>query len=349
MRHPYATLIALLIASGSNAQIVFDHGDLPVPGDIVVRYVDTLPGSGPGGSGPGQVWDFGDASPHVERTTTVVLPSATPFASSFTTSNLAYDEGGGNYGFFTASPSALITTGFAGDPLGTGTPLVITLNPTLKVHDLPRTFGNHFNDNYRFEVIVDGSAFGVHSVRLRHRGNVFDSCDAHGQLTTPMGTYDALRVKSTEFSVDSIWIRLLAFLPWQFVQAVQDTSTVYSWLAKETKLPVAEMSLDSLGDPARLVYSSIPPTITTGFGRHGNAGFNVYPVPARDGFHLERSTASGHRLAELFTMDGRLVRSVPLGSAVRQWIPSGDLCSGAYLLRCSGSDGPDAVLRVVVE
>lgn len=345
----YSALLLFPITLGAQAQIVFEYEDLPVPGDVLTRYVDTLPGSGPGGNGPNQFWDFGDATPHVDQATTVMLPSATPFAASFTGSNLAYEQGEDNYGFFNASPSALITTGLAGDPLGTGEPIVITLNPTLKIHDLPRTHGDHFTDNYYFEVIVDGSAFGVHSVRLRHYGNVFDSCDAYGSLTTPVGTYNALRVKSTEFSTDSIWIRLLAFLPWQFVQALEDTSTAYSWLAKETKLPVAELTLDTLGNPARLVYSALPPAIGTGVTEGATPGVRLWPVPATDGFILELDDPARFRHAELVAADGRVVRTMGLGDAARTWFHSAGLSPGAYLVRCVPRSGQEVHLRMLLQ
>jgi hypothetical protein len=67
---------------------------------------------------------------------------------------------------------------------------------------------------YYFEVITTDHGIPlVHSVRLRHYGHVYDTTDGYGQITTPVGTYDCLRVKSTDFTVDSVWIKTLLFQP----------------------------------------------------------------------------------------------------------------------------------------
>jgi hypothetical protein len=221
----------------------------------------------------------------------------------------------------------------------------------LLVHQFPRTYGSNFADNYYFQAIVDGSAFGVHSVRLRHRGDVRDTTDGFGTMVTPLGTYDALRVKTTEYSIDSVWVRLFAIAPWTLFDVFLDTTVSYSWLAKETKLALAEMTLDSVGAPARFTFSSIPPAVTTGqhLDTQGEEP-RLFPVPARHRIHLVRSEAFVNEQAEVYTLDGRLVDSRRLdGYGPHEWDVSG-WASGTYLMRLVGAHtaGP-RVLRMVVE
>jgi hypothetical protein len=332
------------------AQITFEFDDLPVVGDVVVRHVDTIPAFGPGPAGAAVAWDFSTATPILTTTTTMLAPSATPHAAAFAGSNLAMVDQADNYLFFSSSATELIVNGIAGDLLGTGDVLTIPFSPTLKVHELPRTFGSNFNDQYFFQVIADGSAFGVNSIQLRHRGNVFDTTDAYGQITTPIGTYDCLRVKTTEFSVDSLWFRLLPFGPYTFLQAIVDTTVSYSWLAKETKLAVADMTLDSLGNARRFTYSAIPPAITTGMLQEEVVQVQVHPLPATDGFTVEVDRAGHFRSIEVLGMDGRLHRSMAMDAGTRQYVDTNGWPPGMYMLRLlpAGMESP-VVRRVLVQ
>jgi hypothetical protein len=345
-----STSIGVALVTTLNAQITFEYDDLAVPGDVVERYVDTIPTFGPGGSGPAQVWDFSAAVPDETLITTVSTPATTPYANSFTGSNLAMTNDGVNYVYFNSTPASLIATGAAGDFLDDGQSLVVPFNPSLIAHQFPRNYGDQFSDNYAFEVVADGAAFSVHSVRLRHRGSVRDTTDAYGQITTPVGTYDVLRVKSTDFTTDSIWIRLFAFAPWTFVQATQDTLVSYTWQGKEAKLAVAEMTFDSLGAPARFTYTSILPSITTGVtGRPGVAPA-IHPVPTTDGFTITLPGTELYRLAEVVGMDGRTVATHAIGTGDRLHIATKGWVPGAYFVRLwPVADGVPHQLRAVVQ
>lgn len=347
--HLVSTSVGVVLITSLNAQITFEYEDLAVPGDVVERYVDTIPTFGAGGSGAGQSWDFSAAVPDETVITTVSSPATTPYATSFTGSNVAMTNDGVNYLYFNSTPATLLATGAAGDFLEDGQQLVVPFNPTLTGHQFPRNYGATFSDTYAFEVVANGAAFSVNSVRLRHRGSVRDTTDAYGQITTPVGTYDALRVKSTDFTTDSIWIRLFSFAPWTFAQALADTTVSYSWLAKETKLAVAEMTFDSVGAPARFTYSSIPPSISTGLGALVASTARIHPVPTRDGFTLNLEEAGIHDRVEVFSADGRSIVLVPLAQLSSRWFDTSDWGSGIYLLRLWPSKGGEpTVLRAVV-
>lgn len=348
--HLVMACAAAMCTAQLQAQIIIEYGDLAVPGDVIERYRDTLPSYGPGPAGEGQVWDMSMAQSHETITTTVSTAASTPFASAFATSNLAMTNDGSNYLYFRSQPTFMEATGFGGDPLGSGTPLSVGFAPALLLHQLPRAYGSNFTDDYYFQAIVDGSAFGVHSVRLRHRGDVRDSTDGHGALTTPAGTYQTLRVKSIEYSVDSIWFRLLSFTPWTLLSATQDTSVTYTWLAKETKLAVAEMTFDSTGAPARFIHSSLPPSITTAItAAHSDQELSLWPVPAAHEVVLRLGDAAVHSHLQVTAMDGRLVKERGIrGESQVRW-EVGSWSAGPYVVRVHRLDGgPPQVLRMVV-
>jgi hypothetical protein len=348
--HLVSTSVGIVLITSLNAQITFEYEDLAVPGDVVERYVDTIPAFGPGGSGAAQVWVFTAAVPDETVITTVSTPATTPYASSFTGSNLAMTNDGVNFVYFNSTPATLISTGAAGDFLNDGQSLTVPFNPSLTAHQFPRNYGGQFSDTYAFEVVADGAAFSVQSVRLRHRGSVRDTTDAYGQISTPVGTYDVLRTKTTDFTTDSIWIRLFSFAPWTFVQATQDTLLSYTWQGKEAKLAVAEMTFDSLGAPARFTYTSLLPSITTGVaGRSGTAP-SIHPVPAIEGFTVLAGEAGVYRTAELIAMDGKVLATRPFGAGDRLQLSTADRSPGVYFVRLWPADGDVPVLlRAVVQ
>lgn len=316
----------------TQAQIQLLSTDLAVIGDQVVRYNDTIPTYAPGGSGANQTWDFSAAIIDETLTTSVQSVASTPYASDFGSSNLAMTNGTGSYLYFNQNTSLLSTTGAAGDLLETGEIIVAPFSDPLKLHQFPRTYGSFFNDTYAFQAEADGAAFGVYRIRLTHNGHVYDTTDAHGTLITPTGTYEALRVKSTDYTTDVIEVKLSAFFPWTPFTTLQDTSVSYSWHSKQEKLAIAEFAFDSIGNPARFTYSSIPPVATVGIeDRQAKGELKVYPSPATDLIWIVGSgPIDAGTMVQIFGLDGKLVLNEQL---IENSLAIGSLRSGLYFLR----------------
>lgn len=331
-------LFTLLIAASflnSDAQISILESDMSVVGDVVVRYNDTIPTYGPGGDGPNQTWDFTQAVVDETITTTVEAPSSTPYASDFTGSNLAMSSGTGAYLFFSQNASQLITDGAAGDLLETGEIIVAPFSDPLTLHNFPRVYGDFHDDTYSFVAEADGAAFSVERIRLNHNGHVYDTTDAYGTLITPTGTYDVVRVKTVDFTTDVIDVQLTVIPIWTnaFITSV-DTSVSYSWHAKNEKLAIAEFAFDSIGNPARFTYSSIPPTVTTGLDNDlAETSIVVYPQPTTDRICVEGADGMNY---QLFSIQGKMALNGRLNS---QCIEVSELNAGIYILRLLTSEG----------
>ena len=301
---------ALTLAVVAQAQITITEANMPHVGDVVPRAQDTLTNYQPGPSGPNQTWNFPNPVVRVSPTTTMVDPSTTPHASDFTGSNLAMTNDNSAYLYFSMNTNTMYADGAAGDLLMNGDNILTVFNPTLKIHSFPETYGDNFCDNYAFDATADGSSFGVYQVRLKHVGTVCDTIDGWGTITTPTGTYNCLRSKATEYKVDSIWYKPFIFSPsWSLLSAKHDTSISYSWAALETKLAVAELSFDTLGNPKNFTWSLIPPTVVTSVNDINPENVLLYPNPANDFVAVEGIPA--HQAAELriFNELGELVLS----------------------------------------
>lgn len=284
MKRYYPALFALVGSVSLSAQIQITSVLMPVVGDELTNYRDTLPSFGPGGNGPAQVWDFSAAQLGTTAVTTFVDPATTPNADQFGSSNLAMSTDGLNFSYMTNGSNLMTVDGFSGDPLGDGSLVIAApFDPVMTLHQFPRQYTTAFTDDFGFDVTADGSSFGVYLVRVRDVSTVYDTTDGYGTITTPVGTYDCLRSRLTTIRTDSIFVQLIQLLPMSFFQTMVDTSVTYVWHAVETKLPVAEMNVDSLGQATSFTWSAILPNSTAVQGSTSpKAGLSLYPQPAAD-------------------------------------------------------------------
>ena len=265
-------------------QITIDQSDMPSVGDYIPRKSDTmtvLPG--PGGSGPNQSWNFTSLSNYViSENTSVVSVASTPNGNQFGNSNMAMTNDNASYLYFNSNAQSFSTQGFSGDLLGTGV-INAVFNPDLTLHQFPRTFGSSFNDTYVIDVTVPGAAINplLSQIHFKRTSTVHDTTDAWGQITTPHGTYDVLRIHSTETYVDSVWALPIFPPTWSLVSTNADVSNSYSWVGKGGKLAIAEMSFDTLGAPKIFKWTELP-GIGVGIEESGFANLEVYPNPCKD-------------------------------------------------------------------
>lgn len=343
----------LLTTFNASSQISLLSSDMTQIGDVVTRYSDTIPTYGPGAAGADQTWDFSSAINDTTSTATVVSVASTSFASTFSASNYAMTGGADSYLFFTHNTNSMTTTGAAGDLLGTGQQIESPFSNPLILHQFPRTYGSRFNDTYSFITEADGAGIPtpipVNRVRLTHNGHVYDTTDAYGTLITPTGTYEALRVKSVNFTTDILEYKLFSFSQWTLLSTTIDTSVSYSWHAKQEKLAIAEFTFDSIGNPARFTYSSVPPVVSVGVGSaEANNELKVFPSPATDRIWFSGSgQVKAGITAEIIGLDGKLaLTQLVEGNSIAVH----SLHSGLYLLRLTSSDGTQSVpIKFAVE
>jgi hypothetical protein len=277
-------LLLLSIALSSQSlwgQISLDQTDMPSVGDYIPRKSDTmtvLPG--PGGSGPNQVWNFTTLSAYViTENTSVVSVASTPNGNQFGNSNMAMTNDNASYLYFNKNAQSFSTQGFSGDLLGTGV-INAVFNPDLTLHQFPRTFGSSFSDTYVIDVTVPGAAINplLSQINFKRTSAVQDTTDAWGQLTTPYGTYDVLRIHTMEVFSDSIWAQPIFPPVWNLVSTSTDTTHSYSWVGKGGKLAIAEMSFDTLGLPKIFKWTEFP-GIGVGLTENQTSEIKITPNP----------------------------------------------------------------------
>lgn len=257
----------------ANAQITIVSTDLPTPQTILLNAVDTVPvGFSAGPSGANQTWDFSGLVQDITETSTHAVPSSTPYGNSFPGTTNAITPDNSNYGYFTNTANAFTGNGLAGPLLGPGTaPVTVTFNPTFDLYRFPTQFGGAFGGSYGFQetqnnVSVPGSPIPVNQVRVTFTSTYADYIDAWGTVITPMGSYSSLRQERIERTRTLIEFKLTAISPWQTADDIRDTTTTYTWLAKETQGPVLTIAYNTnTGAISRITYSLTPPAPVADF------------------------------------------------------------------------------------
>lgn len=347
MNQNYLAPALLLFCGSLSAQIQITSADMPIVGDGITRYLDTLPEFSPGGDGPDQTWDFSSAMQDIEQVNTFVDPATTTNGDQFSGANLALTTDGNNYTYIANNTAQMTAEGFSGDPLGDGTfNIVAPFDPVLRLHAFPRQHTTAFASDFGFDVTVDGSDFGVYQGRIKEVSSVYDTTDAYGSITTPVGTYDCIRSRNVTVRIDSIFAQLLEILPMTFLFANVDTTVTYAWHAVETKLPVAEMILDSLGNAVSFTWSSIEPN-STGVASATSAanGLSIFPQPAVD---QVRITLAGAAWVSVTVNDlaGRIaLKNQRLTANDRLDVSA--LPSGVFVVNATGDQGQRLSQRMV--
>ena len=272
MLRKFTLLFLILAPVFLFSQITIVSTDLSAVGDTFTRHTDTTSGFGPGSSGMNQIWDFRNALHQETADTWSVDPATTPYAASYPTSTQALTSDGDAFLYVTLGAANATLDGAAGDFLGVGLVVDAPFSPVRVTRTFPATHTTAFTDVSGFDITIDGAPFaGIgpidpDSVRLDHGSTVYDTIDGYGTIITPDGMFECLRVTTIDMTTDELFA-LAGFFPfpptWTSVADLSDTVTTVSYLAKETGLAIAEITFDSLGNPANFVYTHVPsaPTI----------------------------------------------------------------------------------------
>lgn len=317
-----------LVSMAAQAQII-TRPDLYSAGDKASLYTDTSGLGGPGASGSNASWDFSAAQEHYSSVQKIVTASSTGMAATFPGADLALTEDDSTFIFFSIDNFAYTVYGFGTTMAGVD-PSV--LSPARTELSLPLQFSDQFGSSYRSEVSIDGSQLGVHRIIVVRNTQLLKTVDARGSISTPAGTYDALRIFETEISEDSVFIQLTAATPPMFSGDVSmDTVRKYQWLAEDHGFPVAEFE-PIPGMPQGGHFSWFVPEEdpSAGIPQHTQNQLLLWPNPVSAGNTLYISGAgSGSKRLRIVTAGGQQVQARDLEGETLQ-LSTGHMKPGLY-------------------
>jgi hypothetical protein len=205
------------IAAGLHATYKIAASDA---GDVPVNLVGTTLAGGK------RAWDFtaplaGDATVVVETQPLVGKWYAPDYAGATYASKLSerYDL----IGVFETTPDAILLRGVV-SPSGTTSKTELTNTPPVPALKFPLQAGAKWNTATK----VGGTAAALGGVLVTTYDEVYTSeVDAAGELKTPLGTFDVLRVKT-------VLVRTIGFLPSTTVRTFAFVTECYGTVATVT-------------------------------------------------------------------------------------------------------------------
>jgi len=277
MKH-VITLVLLLVFRNIFAQITITQNDLPTVNDTIYYKIGIINNFDPNFTGENVIWDFSQISFNNQRADTIISVTSTPVVYNvifnFTIANLAFINqtppslGVGitvsdYYDFFKKTSSYYRKAGFGATINGVQTPVKYDY-PEL-YYKLPLTYGTTDSSV---------SSYGLSIPNYGHYGQTIERkhiADGWGTLITPFGTYDAIRVKETVNTIDTIFSESMNF----GYTINRPVSYEYYWLANGMKGHVVKITKNG---PFNIIEVRYEPQLAV--NSLIDADIQVFPNPA---------------------------------------------------------------------
>lgn len=258
----------------SNAQITFYLSDLPTVGWNHRVAKDTIiSAQNWGNKGANQTYTFTNFQ--------TMFYDTILYKSLTTTQQSRFPNG--DIGITTDNVNFLIgnstTTDFRYEGLEgvlQGCPTFVNFNPVSVAFKFPTVYGGNFKDSTYFQKQVTGACVGqpiVSDVRITSSTSARDTIDGWGKVTTPVGSYKCVRQKRVERNNLILEYRLTAISPWTVLSNTTTVNPRYYYLTKEAKGSVITFDYDSVNNPIKATWSTVPPALCIAdFGATVNGG-----------------------------------------------------------------------------
>jgi hypothetical protein len=334
------TLFSVLLASVSiSAQITINRSDFGTIGDLLYYANDTTLSSSftPGASGPNATWNF-------STTVSANFYDSSLFADPATVggapeeANIAIIQGDAPSFFNITDSSVKIIIPL--DMFGNG-----TANPQIMITKFPFTYGAPALKDSAFTHMQGTpedfgySGLPFDSMRINFAIRTTSLVDAWGAVTTPIATYDALRVKNTT-NVKVTVQGKAPFLGWIDVpfDGLNQNQIIYGWYAKDKKYTVAEAALDTLGNVANFRYQVASIPTSTGIEKISkNVSAMLQPNPVNDVLTLSFNSNYNEKGSLLiFDITGKVVVNQEITLTKNEnaiTVKTADLNNGVYFTR----------------
>lgn len=277
------------------SQLSIDESDMPDPGDTIRQSITiNLGGYDFEEAGPDHTWDFSELVPFTQTVDTFVAVNETPFVYQilfFLTANMAQKQAEfaqfdgfqvtDSYRYFKNSSSSFREVGI-GITLN-GLPLPTLYDAPDIIYSFPVSVESHDSSlaNYDFDIPFLGYYGG-----WKKRVNI---ADGWGTISTPFGTFEAIRLRSEIIQYDSLYIDSLGIgVP--FYQSL----TEYKWMAKGLGLPVCKVVDNGLIQTVTYI-DSVRTILTVSDPVTTEAAFKLFPNPAGERIFLSFNIPAGER------------------------------------------------------
>jgi len=342
----------LLVAQNVTAQVTINSNDFPSGSDTcLISTSNQLTIVDFATTGPDQTWDFSFLEASSQRIDTFnnVDNSSALYQLSFNNwltspaynsdyynklinNNLPAIPGGTitleNPVFFTKkSTSKLEIVGIGVEVNGIEVPVK---SDTIDiVYELPMDYNDAWLSRSYFNMDMN-PAYDAQFKRHQQRDAVVDGW---GQITTPFGTFNALRVKTTLTYQDSIFADPFGLGGSWFALPTPET-VEYNWWTNDNKVPVLKI-ITQAGVPTTMEYRDHEVTDFASLTNAEPTQINLYPNPTSSQLTVELPNSVNSTL-EIVDLNGRTIYSNTISKTktlnVSNW------SKGLYFVRITGNN-----------
>ena len=342
------------------SQIVIEDSDFVGVGDVLYQSIDENPSSiAVGNTGLNQVWDFSSLQQNSTRELLFVSPIGTPYEVQYPNANLCMIENG-FYSYYNKSISGVYAHG-VGDTVFNSPalfyPLPLTYN--LNVSDGPIVVIDTALTGPLLSLAIPPALVSSLSQGLANRAdtalikitNTTDFLiDASGEVIMPVGSYDALRLKSVKYISSELdvycsdtitglgtWVTNVPFTSIPFLNGFSNNETEYKyeWITNDASVDflLAEMIVDSLDNIQNNVVFL---NQNVNAVKEGGIDVDVSVFSQNKILDIELNKLSNARLL-IYTMSGSLILDRDFTASIQ--IDMSNYISGNYLLNVNTKYG----------
>jgi hypothetical protein len=303
MKTKLFTITLAFISVNVLAQITVTDSDIISVGDIVYQAVDTMPSNliTIGNSGSNQTWDFSSLQNMQVDIIEAVSPVGTTYEGTHPNANICV-EIDDELMYLNKSSAGLEIIGYGNVPLNRlmiPLPLVYGLNQQSGPNTvMDSVFSNMFLPDSLAPFISGNFAYNqVDSLKITAVITSEFNVDAWGNVTIPLGTFDALRLKVEETTTTDFYAYCSGVIgggwysvPAQLFPSETEIANRYQWWSNDpsVKFMLAELEMDSLFNNVEYATFLTENQVTSAHILP-NISVDVYPNPTLETITISTS------------------------------------------------------------
>jgi len=321
---------ALFICFSSSSQIFITSAHFIDASDVVQIGIDTNPSITHTPSGPNQTWDYGELNDYEIDFIGFGVADWFNGYSNFPNATLGTTDADGIQIFFRKNTDAFDLIGIYGDLFGEGTNSAVGFSPYQRQLSFPSTYGTTFTNESVINLTIEDfdDADSVEVTVTTHRTSVFD---AWGTITTPFGTFNAIRQYTKDSTIQSFTAYLFGFPVFNDSETVVTHNYSFYSDAQNARYILLQYTYDPNTELlSNVQWQMAAPVLNNPTDLTQNQ-ITIYPNPASDNINIlfeqpffgdiSISDASGK-----VVYDASLVGDNNLNLVLNNWTP------GVYLL-----------------
>ncbi|MDX2362066.1 MAG: T9SS type A sorting domain-containing protein [Crocinitomicaceae bacterium] len=347
----YFLMGLLLLSHSAFSQIIVSDADFADGGDVTWMSTALDPTIDFASTGTNYSWDFSSLTSTGQESKTYFDMSNASFlvnfmfgtfagvdyqATNFTSSTaLPLDQLGGIlpvnitdvFQYSKNSSDSITSVGFSVSIDGNEVPFKSDVIETR--YKFPLMYGDSYTSNGYTNLDMN-PIFNAIWRQYRTRNT---TVDGWGTVTTPYGTFDAIRVNHVIDEIDSLYLDLFGVTTW--IPLPIPESHIYEWITNGEQEPILRITTNVIAGNEIVTNIEYKDNEIVGLEEE-SLGLSIFPNPVEDLLTIDGiSTATSYAV---YSVDGRQVLSGRL-DGVNNQINTADLVSGKYNLILSSGDG----------